>query len=84
MFEVLFCVDADTVTVMLCDSFIFGSLAIWVTDDIESKVTKLNFCFSLYHCIMLQKNNVNDVAHKLQTKGEECLLKYNFKSLPSR
>jgi len=31
--------------VMLCDSFIFGSLAIWVTDDIESKVTKLNFCF---------------------------------------
>jgi len=42
MFEVLFCVDTDTVTVMLCDSFIFGSLAIW---DIESKVTKLNFCF---------------------------------------
>ena len=45
MFEVLFCVDTDTVTVMLCDSFIFGSLAIWVTDDIESKVTKLNFYF---------------------------------------
>jgi len=47
MFEVglLFCVDTDTVTVMLCDSFIFGSLAIWVTDVIESKVTKLNFCF---------------------------------------
>jgi len=45
MFEVLFCVDTDTVTVMLCDSFIFGSLAIWVTGDIESKVTKLNFCF---------------------------------------
>ena len=42
MFEVLFCVDTDTVTVMLCDSFIFGSLAIWVTDDIESKVTKLH------------------------------------------
>jgi len=33
------------VTVMLCDSFIFGSLAIWVTDDIEFKVTKLNFYF---------------------------------------
>jgi len=45
MFEVLFCVDTDTVTVMLCDSFIIGSLAIWVTDDIGSKVTKLNFCF---------------------------------------
>jgi len=45
MFEVLFCVDADTVTVMLSDSFIFGSLAIWVTGDIESKVMKLNFCF---------------------------------------
>ena len=45
MFEVLFFVDTDTVTVMLCDSFIYGSLAIWVTDDIEPKVTKLNFCF---------------------------------------
>jgi len=84
MFEVLFCVDTDTVTVMLCDSFIVGSLAISVTDDIESKVTKLNFCFSLYHCIMLQKNNVNDVAHTLQAKGEKCLLKYSFKSLLSR
>ena len=45
MFEELFCVDTDTVTEMLCDSFIFGSLAVWVTDDIESKVTELNFCF---------------------------------------
>ena len=46
LFEVLFCVDTDTVTVMLCDSFnCFRSLAIWITDDIESKVTKLNFCF---------------------------------------
>ena len=35
MFEVLFCVDTGTVTVMLCDSFIFGSLAIWVTDETE-------------------------------------------------
>ena len=85
MFEVLFCVDTDTVTVMLCDSFnCFRSLAIWITDDIESKVTKLNFFFSLYHCFTLQKNNVNDVDHTLQAKGEKCLLKYSFNSLPSR
>ena len=47
-------------------------------------MTKLNFCFSLYHCIMLQKNNVNEVAHTLQAEGEKCLLKYSSKSLPSR
>ena len=30
---------------------------------------------------MLQKNNVNDVTHTLQAKGEKCLLKYTFKSV---
>ena len=87
MFEVLFCVDADTVTVILCDSFLFGSLAIWVTDDIESKLqsdeTELLFVVCIT-ALCYKKNNVNDVDHTLQTKGEECLLKYNFKSLPSR
>ena len=62
MFEALFCVDTDTVTVMLCDSFIFGSLAIWVSDDIESKVTKLNFCFQSVSLHYVTKNNVNDVG----------------------
>jgi len=35
VFGGLYCLDTDSVTVMLYDSFIFGNLAIWVTDDIE-------------------------------------------------
>ena len=78
MFEVglLFCVETDTVTVMLCDSFVFGSLAIWVTDDIECKVTKLNFCFqsvSLHY--VTKTNNVNDVVH---TAGEKREMSVKF------
>ena len=66
-------VSKSTRTVDTPFSAVFGLLGLFSNANFKS--------VSLHY---VTKNNVNDVAHTLEAKGEKCLLKYSFKSLPSR
>jgi len=66
---------------------IVSSLEVWLFGSLTILSPKWRNWTTVLVCITAlcyKKNNVNDVAHTLQSKGEKCLLKYSLKSLPSR